>query len=210
MYPSYKSKSGYYIDDDDIDSYGVDHKNFSTREELEYQMDRQERENEFANQNNIHEIKSYNNNYLVPKEVNAEPDWGGETSKKLNDYLQNNDNYTKTADSSIIAPFKDMYQNYKDMKNNNLVGADNFFHCKANYEAAKRGKWGEIVGKSISTGRELYGLIKGDPLSDTLKDWRANTMGWNGAKKGLNLKQACPTNPKEYIDSDYYKKFPYY
>ncbi len=92
------------------------------------------------------------------------------------------------------------------MKNNNLEGSDNFFHCKANYEAANRGKWGELVGKGISLGREVYGLATGDPLSDTIKDWRANSMGWNGAKQGLSLKQSCPSNPKDYIDSDYYRR----
>ncbi|MBQ8784959.1 MAG: hypothetical protein IJZ59_02830 [Alphaproteobacteria bacterium] len=44
MYPQYKSKSGYYINDDGIDSYGVNHKNFTTRDELEYQFARVERE----------------------------------------------------------------------------------------------------------------------------------------------------------------------
>ncbi|MBQ8784953.1 MAG: hypothetical protein IJZ59_02800 [Alphaproteobacteria bacterium] len=44
MYPQYKSKSGYYINNDGIDSYGVNHKNFTTRDELEYQFARVERE----------------------------------------------------------------------------------------------------------------------------------------------------------------------
>jgi len=46
----------------------------------------------------------------------------------------------------------------------------NFFHCKANYEAAKRGNWGAGVGKAISIGREIYGLVTGAPLSDIRKD----------------------------------------
>ena len=44
MYSQYKSNSGYHIGDDGIDSYGVNHKNFSTRDELEYQFARVERE----------------------------------------------------------------------------------------------------------------------------------------------------------------------
>lgn len=81
----------------------------------------------------------------------------------------------------------------------------NFFHCKANYEAAKRGNWGAGVGKAISTGREIYGLVTRDPLSDIRKDWNANQMGWNGAKQGLSLKDACPTDPKAYFNPEYYK-----
>ena len=34
MYPRYKSKFGYQIDDDQIDSYGVDHSGFNTRDEV--------------------------------------------------------------------------------------------------------------------------------------------------------------------------------
>ena len=85
MYPRYKSKSGYYIDDDDIDSYGVDHKNFSTREELEYQMARQEQENELENQNN----QQGNNGYLISKEMNTNSNWGAKTAKKIDEYMQN-------------------------------------------------------------------------------------------------------------------------
>ena len=29
------------------------------------------------------------------------------------------------------------------MKDDNTIGADDYFHCKANYEAASRGKYGE-------------------------------------------------------------------
>ena len=63
---------------------------------------------------------------------------------------------------------------------------------------------GEMVGKAISTGREIYCLIKGEPLSDVRKDWHANRMGWQGAKKGLSLQQSCPTNPKAYVNPDDY------
>jgi len=44
LYPKYKSPLGYEIGDDGIDSYGVNHSGFSTRDELEYQMARQQRE----------------------------------------------------------------------------------------------------------------------------------------------------------------------
>ena len=30
-------------------------------------------------------------------------------------------------------------------------------------------------------------------------------MGWNGAKQGLSLKDACPTDPKVYFNPEYYK-----
>lgn len=116
--------------------------------------------------------------------------------------MQNYNSYPGKTRTGILAPFHDMRRNYKTMKDEqNWIGSDNFFHCKANYETSKRGSWGELVGKATSAGREIWGqLFKNDPLSDMRKDWHANRMGWNGAKQGLTLEEACPTNPKAYVN----------
>ena len=52
-YAKYKSPLGYQTGENQIDSYGVDHSGFSTRDEIAYQMARQQRENQM--------IKNYNN-----------------------------------------------------------------------------------------------------------------------------------------------------
>ena len=85
----------------------------------------------------------------------------------------------------LLAPFKDLKRNYDTMKKDNYDGNDKFFHCKANYEAAKRGKWGEFVG------------IKGG-IQDSSDDWEANRRGWRGAKAGKNLLESCSRNPRDY------------
>ena len=145
------------------------------------------------------------NNYLVPPEAYTSPDWGKQTAAKLEEYMQNYHAYPGVTHTGILAPFYDMWRNYKTMRDEqNWIGADNFFHCKANYEAAKRGLWGRIVGRVVSAGREVYGVMKGEPLSDTRKDWHANQRGWRAAKKGIPMKEACPTNPKAYVNLDDY------
>ncbi len=53
MYRAYKSPLGYDVNDGKVDSYGVNHQNFSLRDELEYQYERQRRENKI--------IQGYNN-----------------------------------------------------------------------------------------------------------------------------------------------------
>ena len=50
MYPKYKSKFGYQIGNNQIDSYGVDHSGFSLQDELEYQYAREEKENKLLEQ----------------------------------------------------------------------------------------------------------------------------------------------------------------
>ena len=60
MYKDYKSPLGYEIGDDGIDSYGVNHNGFSTRDEVEYQMARNQREQQLMqNYNNQGITKNY-------------------------------------------------------------------------------------------------------------------------------------------------------
>ncbi len=242
LYRKMKSPLGYQnLTNSSLDSYGVDHSGFTTRDELEYQFARQERENLLMDQEkqngvtdhftqyghnfwgtpqennygfgssniseNIKQLKNNFNTYSRPMINSNDPNWGNKTEYFLNNYLKTKSNsYPGKENSGFIAPFKDMWQNYKDMRDIDLVGADNFFHCKANYEAAKRGPWGDIVSKTISLGREMFGLATGEPLSDSQKDWVANQKGWNGAKEGRSLQESCPRNPREYYHPKYYKK----
>ena len=50
MYPRYKSKFGYQIGNNQIDSYGVDHSGFTTQDEVAYQFAREEKENSLLDQ----------------------------------------------------------------------------------------------------------------------------------------------------------------
>ena len=53
LYGNFKSPLGYQTGESQIDTYGVDHSGFSTRDELEYQFARQNKENQL--------IQNYNN-----------------------------------------------------------------------------------------------------------------------------------------------------
>ena len=46
MFEKYKSPFGYQVGDNGIDSYGVDHRGFSLRDEIEYQTARDNRESQ--------------------------------------------------------------------------------------------------------------------------------------------------------------------
>ena len=58
IWKKYKSPLGYYNNDNQIDSYGVDHSGFSTRDELNYQMARQQKEDTMLQQYNNQGITS--------------------------------------------------------------------------------------------------------------------------------------------------------
>ena len=123
--------------------------------------------------------------------------WGDKTKKVLDAYLNSNHSYPGNIKTGIIAPYKDMVRNFNDMNKLGLEGADKFFHCKGNYEAAERGVWGRIVATSMSAAKEAKDLIKYN-IKDCLADWHANQMGWKGAKEGKSLLESCPTHPRRY------------
>ncbi|NCC21918.1 MAG: hypothetical protein EOM26_05570 [Alphaproteobacteria bacterium] len=50
-------------------------------------------------------------------------------------------------------------KNRQDMIGANTIGADKYFHCKANYESARLGRGGEMDAYFLSAGRELSAIL---------------------------------------------------
>jgi hypothetical protein len=76
---------------------------------------------------------------------------------------------------------KDFTGNYKDMRDANTIGADKYFHCMANCQAAREGLGGRDAAAIISEGRELTDQhVKGDHRSACDADRAANSQGRNG------------------------------
>ena len=88
MFKDEKSLLGYEVGDDGIDSYGVNHNGFSTRDELEYQMARQNREQQliqnYNNQGITENYPQYGTNFWG----NADNNYGFGTSD-ISDNVQN-------------------------------------------------------------------------------------------------------------------------
>lgn len=85
----------------------------------------------------------------------------------------------------------DMHKEYKLMKSHNYKNLDDYHHCKANYNAAKRGKVGEITAEAagnLKEGFDYYwnqkykGLSKKDAMMDYINDTSINQYGRNKAK----------------------------
>ncbi len=78
----------------------------------------------------------------------------------------------------ILGAVRDFGRNYFDMRDANTVGADKYFHAKANCEASQRGSNGEATAEVISDARETVdGHIKRDPDDAVIADQRANRAG---------------------------------
>jgi len=95
----------------------------------------------------------------------------------------------------------DFLKNYQDMREAGWRGADKYFHCKANCEAAQRGLGGEVAACLISETREwLDQNIKRYPAADSAADQAANQYGrTQGAlNPGTSCAQICaPFRPPD-------------
>ncbi|OGH97551.1 MAG: hypothetical protein A2104_02945, partial [Candidatus Melainabacteria bacterium GWF2_32_7] len=86
----------------------------------------------------------------------------------------------------VSGAVSDFISNYQDMKEANTIGADKYFHSKANCEAAQRGELGSAVAKGISDLREftdkykniyLKGMSEAESARDSTEDQKANEYG---------------------------------
>lgn len=86
----------------------------------------------------------------------------------------------------------DFGRNYNDMRTANTIGADKYFHCKANCEAAQRGWVGKATACVISDAREgVDQYVKMDPASASQADQVANMAGRSGAASGGACEAVC-------------------
>ena len=109
---------------------------------------------------------------------------------------------TKEKLKQAAQAVRDMNRNYWDMKRDNTINADDYFHCKANYEAASRGRIGEKVAEKSGNVKEEFDYYynqvwKGlSPLAaskDKIHDRKVNEIGRQRAKSGVytSSKDGC-------------------
>jgi uncharacterized protein RhaS with RHS repeats len=84
---------------------------------------------------------------------------------------QTSDDEDRTQASS------DFSRNYVHMVWSNTIGADKYFHCKANCEAAQRGPAGYERSLTMSNARERSDLARGSSSTHTMADQAANMYG---------------------------------
>lgn len=105
-----------------------------------------------------------------------------DASKGETSYVKPNDGSFSKMGNSVTA----FVRNYNNMKEANTIGADKYFHSKANCEAAQQGAEGAIIADVISNARELLDFPKNkyikkmsnkEILKDYIEDQFANHYG---------------------------------
>lgn len=109
----------------------------------------------------------------------------------LRDYMRSiwpSPGFTKQTSGAT----RDFVRNYNDMRTANTIGADKYFHCKANCEATQRGWVGNAMACVISDAREgVDQYVKMDPASASQADQVANMAGRSGAASGGACEAVC-------------------
>ena len=104
--------------------------------------------------------------------------------------------------NQVVGAIDDFARNYKEMREANTIGADKYFHCKANCEAAQRGEGGEAIAILISDLREFIDRwVKGDPEEASEADQEANQHGRENADTG-DCTVACERFKPDALDSE--------
>ena len=116
--------------------------------------------------------------------------------------------------SQIVGTGKSFLSNYFDMREANTVGADKYFHSKANCESAQLGDVGELLSRSVSLGREVFDvpsnlLLKKMSWREVMDDWRNDdAANIYGRVLGESYKNAdCSDLVKKYRPSVLKKEF---
>jgi RHS repeat-associated protein len=120
-----------------------------------------------------------------------------ETTSRLTDRIR------RSPVGERVGAARDFVTNYLDMRRSDTIGADRYFHCRANCEATQRGSSGEATAEFISNTREGTDMFKeiqkGIPprqaIENSRQDEAANRQGRDGARAntGQNCVQVCRT-----------------
>lgn len=173
MYPKYTSPFGYQTGAGGIDTYGVNHNNFSLRDEIEYQFARQKRENQLMQQYNNQGITEnypqYTTNFW---DNNADNNYGfGMTN--ITDNIANLPQTTPMIQATIMPQtqqnqsqniLSEAYNTYKD---NGLLGLGMQYAEPSVKKAMKAADWLKTIPISDINKHQYVSCIgaKGGPLA---------------------------------------------
>ena len=199
FYTKYKSPFGYQTGENQIDTYGVDHSGFSTRDELEYQFSRQNKENQL--------IRNYNNQGITKNY----PQYGTNFWNNLNNnYGFGSSNIHNNVENLNNNPFeKNIYKQNQSVLNKNQfqtptpwtkqnthLGNSQPVQNKPAYENPnpRRYSMEEILwngvkdfGQGVVSG--LESLANGITLGGY--DWLDNAYGLGAKERRQNLQQTA-------------------
>ena len=109
FFKNYRTPFGYVADGNQIDAYGVDHSNFSTRDEVEYQFERFEKEKQMAENLKQQGIEPENYPQLGTNFWGNSDNNYGFGSSNIHDNIENREN--QTEQTGLLKQFGNYFGN---------------------------------------------------------------------------------------------------
>lgn len=151
---------------------------------------------EYPNDQMFHSIKAFQKDNNLKVDGIMKP--FGETISKIKQKF--------TEIPQIAGASTDFAKNYFDMREAWTKGGDKYFHCKANYEATKRGEAGENTAKQLSNTRAWFKKeYRHNSNLDIFEDQGVNIYGREAAKSGKyeSSRQGCKDLRPRGLDDRY-------
>ena len=193
-----KKLSGYQSGNGGVDSYGVDHSGFSTRDELEYQSARLARENQLAENFSKQGIAEENYPQFGTNF------WGGTPENNYgfgtSNIKQNIENITNQLNNGGFSGGMNIVGNFSDMRKMNVT--DKYKHAMMNCSAAQYGQGGADMATLASNLREWNDKRTGSNTLDSSEgDQYANRIG--RLLGGKYPKEDCDELIRRYIKKNW-------
>lgn len=139
----------------------TDYRNMTLREELEARFEEyEEKQREKDEYNNYYGVVNQNTpSYSLNFEKNL-------TSKRedgngINSYVNNSASASyQSVYDQIKGSLSDMTKEYFLMHSHNFKNLDDYYHCKANYNAARRGPVGNMIATIGGNEKEAFDYFK--------------------------------------------------
>ena len=147
FYSNYKSPLGYQTGEGQIDTYGVDHSGFSTRDELEYQFARQNKENQL--------IQNYNNQGITKNYPQYGTNFWGNSD---NNYGFGSSNIHDNIENMNNNPFENTVNTFgqNQTENDDYKVADFVNNALGNLPLSFGAQLGLKLGRAINDARDVY------------------------------------------------------
>lgn len=199
IYSRYRSPFGYRNGDHNIDSYGVDHSGFSTRDELEYQLARQKREQELAQHYKDLGITENYPQFGTNFWGNPENNYGFGQSNVAQNIAQNQLKHTSvtptsTSDNHHLVPLTDNTITSSRYNHDCSFGGivDNFLKIRKDAAVEKPLTTGTTIGDWILT--KIPGIGKG------INAYNKGTFGGSNISHAINAyNESCNHNLQKII-----------
>ena len=223
IFGQYKSPLGYQVGENQIDTYGVDHSGFSTRDEVAYQTARQQRENQI--------MQNYHNQGINKDYPQYGTDFWGHSSE--NNYGFGASNITPNVENMQNTPVPDSLatNSQNNIMNNNIDYSlygdgfskefiDDMLHDKeyqrALQEYAIPNEGGYVDNPKDQGGETNMGISKRYHPDEDIKNLtreRANALlfkevwNWNGINtlppeiRGFVFDHGIRTSPQNAIET---------